>query len=133
MPFRIDLQGLSKEAILKFEGLPDNLSPKINKVMKGSYKKKSKRRIQGSGYVVESLEAALWSFYHGNDFRHAILEAVNLGRDADTTGAVCGQLAGAYWGKSGIPDTWLQKLTRSEEISSTAEKLISINSIPDET
>ena len=58
--------------------------------------------IGGSGYVVKSLEAALWAFHEAKDFREAVLRAVNLGDDADTTGAVCGQLAGACWGESGI-------------------------------
>jgi len=53
--------------------------------------------------VVKSLEAALWAFHDAKDFRQAVLRAVNLGDDSDTTGAVCGQLAGACWGKSGIP------------------------------
>ena len=53
--------------------------------------------------MVRSLEAALWAFHDAADFREAVLRAVNLGDDADTTGAVCGQLAGAYWGEPGIP------------------------------
>ena len=56
--------------------------------------------------MVKSLEAALWAFHDAKDFREAVLRAVNLGDDADTTGAVCGQLAGAYWGESGIPAGW---------------------------
>jgi len=50
------------------------------------------------------------------DFRDAVLKAVNLGDDADTTGAVCGQLAGAYWGKSGIPAEWLEGWARKDMI-----------------
>jgi ADP-ribosyl-[dinitrogen reductase] hydrolase len=68
--------------------------------------------IQGTGYVVRSLEAALWAFHHADDFRRAALRAVNLGHDADTTGAVCGQLAGACWGESGIPEAWRRGLAR---------------------
>jgi len=60
---------------------------------------------------VKSLEAALWAFHDANDFREAVLRAVNLGDDADATGAVCGRLAGAYWGESGIPEEWLDGLT----------------------
>ncbi len=72
-------------------------------VARGSFREKSPPEIQGSGYVVRSLEAALLAFHDAADFREAVLLAVNLGNDADTTGAVCGQLAGAYWGESGIP------------------------------
>jgi len=55
--------------------------------------------------VVKSLEASLWAFHDADTFEEAVLRAVNLGDDADTTGAICGQLAGAYWGESGIPES----------------------------
>ena len=70
--------------------------------------------IQGTGYVVKSLEAALWAVHAAEDFREAVLRAVNLGDDADTTGAVCGQLAGACWGESGIPGEWITGLARKD-------------------
>ena len=69
----------------------------------GSFREKQPPAIVGSGYVVKSLEAALWAFHSATDFRQAVLRAVNFG---DTTGAVCGQLAGACWGESGIPVEW---------------------------
>lgn len=59
---------------------------------------------------MRSLEAALWAFHDAVDFREAVLRAVNLGDDADTTGAVCGQFAGAYFGESGIPQEWRDRL-----------------------
>ena len=62
------------------------------------------------------LEAALWAFHNAQDLRQAVLKAVNLGDDADTTGAVCGQLAGAYWGESGIPSRWRENLARRDMI-----------------
>jgi len=65
---------------------------------------------------VKTLEAALWAFHNAQDFRQAVLKTVNLGDDADTTGAVCGQLAGAYWGESGIAAEWLEGLARLEMI-----------------
>jgi ADP-ribosyl-[dinitrogen reductase] hydrolase len=65
---------------------------------------------------VRSLEAALWAFHNAIDFREAVLRAVNLGDDADTTGAVCGQLAGAHWGERGIPPDWRQRLAGRELI-----------------
>ena len=79
------------------------LHPEIAEVAAGSFREKQPPEIVGCGYVVKSLEAALWAFHDAKDFREAVLRAVNLGDDADTTGAVCGQLAGAYWGESGIP------------------------------
>lgn len=118
------LQGLSKEEILNPTGIDFQLSDKLKNVLSGSYKLKKTKDIQGSGYVVESLEASLWAFYKSNSFEEAILEAVNLGRDADTTGAICGQIAGAFWGKSGIPEKWLKKLVKCDFIEDMALKLL---------
>ena len=67
--------------------------------------------------------AALWCFYNTDHFRDAILKAVNLGDDADTTAAVCGQIAGAYYGREGIPEAWVQRLTKRDLIESLAERL----------
>ena len=72
------------------------LAPKIAAVAAGSFKAKDPPAIRGSGYVVDCLEAALWAFHRSETFRDGALLAVNLGDDADTTGAVYGQLAGAY-------------------------------------
>ncbi len=65
--------------------------------------------------MVRSLEAALWSFYKTDSFEAAILKAANLGDDADTTAAICGQLAGAFYGESGIPKNWLDRLVMRQE------------------
>ena len=72
---------------------------------------------------MDSLEAALWCFTHTDSFREAILKAANLGDDADTTGAICGQIAGAYYGVEGIPEAWLEKLAMRERIEELAEGL----------
>ena len=92
------------------------LHPEVAEVADGSFRRKQPPEIVGSGYVVKCLEAALWAFHDAQDFRDAVLRAVNLGDDADTTGAVCGQLAGAYWGESGIPAGWRDGLARPEMI-----------------
>jgi ADP-ribosylglycohydrolase len=76
-----------------------------------------------SDYVVKSLEAALWAFYHTRSFKAGCLLAVNLGDDADTTGAVYGQLAGAFYGEGAIPGSWRSKLTQRHLIESLAERL----------
>ena len=75
--------------------------------------------------MVESLEAALWCFHHTDDFRGAVLQAVNLGDDADTTAAVCGQIAGAHYGVAGIPAEWLEGLDRAQQLRRTARLLYS--------
>lgn len=100
------------------------LHPAVAEVSAGSFRSKSPPEIVGSGYVVKSLEAALWAFHDANDFREAVLRAVNLGDDADTTGAVCGQLAGAYWGESAIPSAWRQQLARKDLLEQILDRLL---------
>jgi len=72
---------------------------------------------------VHSLEAALWCFWRTESFEDAILTAVNLGEDADTTAAICGQIAGAFYGVDAIPDGWLGKLAMREQIEELADRL----------
>ena len=85
------------------------LSPKIAEIAAGSFFRKQPPQIAGTGYVVKSLEAALWAFVHSDSFREGCLMAINLGDDADTTGAVYGQLAGAFYGEDQIPETLARK------------------------
>jgi ADP-ribosyl-[dinitrogen reductase] hydrolase len=105
------------------------LHPAIEEIAAGSFRRRSPPAIAGGGYVVRSLEAALWAFHAAKDFREAVLKAVNLGDDADTTGAVCGQLAGAYWGVDGIPPGWLSDLARREELEAAVRAIT--GSLPD--
>ena len=95
----------------------------IEAIARGSYRTKSEDDIRGSGYVVESLEAALWCFITTDTFEAAILRAANLGADADTTAAVCGQVAGAFYGEPGIPPRWLERLAMREEIAELADRM----------
>jgi ADP-ribosyl-[dinitrogen reductase] hydrolase len=92
------------------------LHPAVDEVAAGSFRRRSPPAIVGSGYVVKSLEASLWALHNADNFREAVLRAVNLGHDADTTGAVCGQLAGACWGVAGIPPEWLKGLAQRDEL-----------------
>jgi ADP-ribosylglycohydrolase len=100
------------------------LHPAIGAIAAGSFRTKQPPAIRGSGYVVDSLEAALWAFAHSDSFREGCLLAVNLGDDADTTAAVYGQLAGAYYGEHGIPAEWRAKLTMADAIGALAERLL---------
>ena len=85
--------------------------------------RKKESEIKSSGYVIDTLEAAIWSFVTTDSFEEAVLRAVNLGHDADTVGAVTGQIAGAYYGESAIPAHWLEKLYNYEYIKELAVKL----------
>jgi ADP-ribosyl-[dinitrogen reductase] hydrolase len=128
------LQGKSKEDILfSHHDLPfhtDNLAPKIKDIAEAAYREKNEESICGSGYVVASLEAALWCFLHTSDYQQAILKATNLGEDADTTAAVCGQLAGAYYGLKGIPEPWRDKVAKRDFIEELAVRLYDQRLIP---
>lgn len=116
------LTGLSKQDILANVGSYPEY-PEIDQIAKGAYLKKNVDAIQGSGYVVPALEAALWSFAVTENYRDAILTAVNLGDDTDTTAAICGQVAGAHYGLAGIPLEWVAKVTMREEILNLAERI----------
>lgn len=76
--------------------------------------------------MVQALEAALWAFATTDSFRDGALRAVNVGEDADTTGAIYGQLAGAHYGLDGIPDTWRARIARAEEILGLADRLLAL-------
>jgi ADP-ribosyl-[dinitrogen reductase] hydrolase len=122
--------GISKEMLLspEFVGLIEGkigrlLAPRIKEVAEGSYKRKQIQQISSSGYVVHSLEAALWAFYLSDTFKEGLLMVVNLGEDADTTGAIYGQLAGAFYGLSSIPKNWVQRLAEIDFIKKTAQQL----------
>ncbi|WP_410767713.1 ADP-ribosylglycohydrolase family protein [Fontibacillus sp. BL9] len=122
------LHGWSKEDILSDKPIKEfmgtaPLGPKVGEVLGGSYKDSEPPLIRGTGYVVKSLEAALWAFYKSNTYEEGVLLAVNLGEDADTTAAVYGQLAGAYYGFAAIPDHWVNKLAYGDLIEDLAEQL----------
>ena len=100
---------------------------KISAMSEGAWKNKLEPEIRGSGYVVDCLEAALWCFDQTSSYEQAVLAAANLGDDADTTAAVCGQIAGAFYGESGIPQHWLTKLAMATEIRELADRLEAAN------
>ncbi|MEQ4449844.1 ADP-ribosylglycohydrolase family protein [Kosakonia sp. YIM B13605] len=117
------LQGKSKrETLTDIAQLPEQEN--LRHIAEGRYLQKTRAEIFGTGYCVQSLEAALWCFAKGNDFEETILLATNLGDDADTTAAIAGQLAGAFYGISGIPQTWRDKLWQYEDIDTLARKLL---------
>ena len=115
------IHGESREQVLSPEWEPLNqlnaqkpLHPLVQEIAAGSFRQKLPPEIKGSGWVIQSLEAALWAFHDATSFEEAVLKAVNLGDDADTTGAICGQLAGAYWGESKIPQSLRSGLARRD-------------------
>ena len=120
------LGGQSKEAVLLDDADTFDGRRQIADIARGKYRDKSENTIRGSGYVVESLEAALWTFATTESFEDAILRAANLGDDSDTTAAICGQVAGAFYGEAGIPVRWLEKLAMRETITGLADQLYAL-------
>jgi ADP-ribosyl-[dinitrogen reductase] hydrolase len=125
------LQGAPKDELLSdhfgpapgfWEERP--LAPRIAEIAAGSFRRREPPEIRGTGYVVQSLEAALWAFDRGSSFRDGALMAVNLGEDADTTGAVFGQIAGAHYGEAGIPVEWRDRIAMGDLITSMAASLL---------
>lgn len=124
------LLGIDKERLLAARFSPvaglwerEPLCPEIDQIAGGSFRERMPPEIAGTGYVVQSLEAALWAFHHSSSFAEGALLAANLGHDADTTAAIYGQLAGAYYGAEGIPGAWCACLAQSDLIRSLAASL----------
>jgi ADP-ribosylglycohydrolase len=125
------LAGSSREAILAPDYPPLRaisreraLAPAIAEIAAGTFRHREPPEIRGSGYVVHTLEAALWAVHRARDFRDGLLRVVNLGEDADTTGAVYGQLAGALFGVEAIPRAWREQLVMREVIERYARSLL---------
>ncbi|HUG13662.1 MAG TPA: ADP-ribosylglycohydrolase family protein [Thermomicrobiales bacterium] len=83
--------------------------------------------LDASGYVLATLQSALWAVTAHDNLEQAVIAAVNLGQDADTTGAVAGALAGARWGLSAMPPRWLAVLDRQEELIALADGLLALS------
>ncbi len=122
--------GLSREQILHNNYEPamahflrNPLSGKVAEIAGGSFRTKQPPQVRGSGYAIHTLEAALWAFHRTDNFRDGALAVVNLGEDADTTGAVYGQIAGAYYGADSIPAEWVGKLAMRDLIEQRAAEL----------
>ena len=124
------LQGVDKQTLLSSGYCPveklwgrEPLAERVALVASGSFKDREPPDIRGKGYVVDALEAALWAFDRSDSFREGALLAVNLGDDADTTGAIYGQIAGAHYGAEAIPAVWRAKLAMADGITALADRL----------
>lgn len=122
------INGATRDALLKhLEALVEtDLHPEIANIVRGSFLYKQPPDIVGMGYVVPALEAALWAFFNTHDYRACVLAATNLGDDADTTAAIAGQLAGAFYGEQAIPAAWRAKLAMGDTIDKLATGLVTL-------
>ncbi|MGR5528517.1 ADP-ribosylglycohydrolase family protein [Vibrio alfacsensis] len=119
-----DRQTFLKTTLSDYLQYSSQCHPEIRVIAECEFFSKSRDSIKGTGYVVASLEAALWCFINSDCFEDGALLAANLGDDADTTAAIFGQLAGAYHGTSGIPSKWQSQLAWESQIRETAMWLI---------
>ena len=117
------ISGAPKETVLRARDWPGDAE--TARVAAGSWHRKHRDAISSSGYVLDTLEAALWCVDRTRSIEEALILAANLAGDADTVAAVTGQLAGALWGMSGAPAAWLDKLARRDRIESLAAELFS--------
>jgi len=115
------INGHDKQSVFSPHKLP--LSSRLLIINAGEYKQKARHEIRSSGYVVDTFEAAMWSVWNTDNFRDAILLAANLADDADSVAATAGQIAGALYGASGIPQEWLGKLAQRGRIENMACEL----------
>lgn len=123
------LQGQSKQEVISFQGdVYVNMGDRLEAIHRGDWQAKSRDEVQGSGYVVQALEASLWCIHHTDNYRDAVLMAANLGDDADTTAAICGQIAGAMYGASSIPEAWRARVYGRAELEGYADQLLELAS-----
>jgi len=104
--------------------LQDELHTELNaysRIFEENFLRISDDEINSSGYIVHSLEAAIWSVGHASTFKEAILKAVNLGEDTDTIAAITGALAGMCHQMEGIPTDWLNAIVKKQEIDNLIE------------
>lgn len=95
----------------------------FNRILKHDISGYAEDEIKSGGYVLHSLEASLWCFLNSESYAEAVLKAVNLGEDTDTTGAITGGIAGIYYGYENIPEEWIAELVRKDDIEKLCEKL----------
>jgi ADP-ribosyl-[dinitrogen reductase] hydrolase len=125
------LDGGDRRAVLDGEPLEllggERIHPKVAEVVDGSFLDLEPPDIRGGGYVVDALQAALWALRTTTSFEEGVLAAVNLGDDADTTGAIFGQLAGAIYGAEAIPSQWRERVFLHDEIVALADGLLDLS------
>ncbi|WP_020567771.1 ADP-ribosylglycohydrolase family protein [Neolewinella persica] len=111
----LSVMGEKKPSLAEYDAL--------EKLFKADFANLARTQVQGSGYVVHCLEAALWCLFNADSYREAVLKAVNLGQDTDTTACVVGAPAALRYGVEAIPANWLAALARREEIIDLGDRL----------
>ncbi|MHC5613867.1 MAG: ADP-ribosylglycohydrolase family protein [Nostoc sp.] len=96
--------------------------PHFGRVFSGEIAKLPVEEINSGGYVIDTLESSLWCLLNSSSYSEAVLKAVNLGGDTDTTAAVTGGLAGIYYGVENIPQKWMNQIARKQDIINLAAR-----------
>lgn len=109
-------------AYLRARHIDPNEIAKFNRLFTQNIVQVNENEIESSGYVLHTLEAAIWCLLNHNSFSSTVLSAVNLGGDSDTTAAVVGGLVGLIYGVENIPQAWSDSLARKEDIKQLCEK-----------
>ncbi len=120
------LKNKSKEYLLESSFKKLDLDKRVLDKVKGNYKFKEKKDIISDAFVLNTLEASLWSFYQTDNFAAAIKKAINLGGDTDTVAAVTGQMAGAFYGRKEILNKWINNLVKKKMIIQIITKLYQV-------
>ena len=105
------IDGVLRERLLGYKTIAD-------------WQRKNVDEIGSTGYVVDSLEAALWAFFSTDSFRDGAITVVNLGDDADTVGAIYAGLAGAFYGSNAIPTEWLALMRGMEMVEDVVQRFL---------
>ncbi|HYW20198.1 MAG TPA: ADP-ribosylglycohydrolase family protein [Nodularia sp. (in: cyanobacteria)] len=116
------LQGLEKIQSVYVEREYILEKPHFHRIFSGEIAKIPVEEINSGGYVIDTLESSLWCLLNSSSYSETVLKAVNLGGDADTTAAVTGGLAGIYYGVENIPQEWMNKIARKQDIIKLAER-----------
>lgn len=123
---KLEIYNELKSTITIFLESEEDLTPEITtyeRILSGDIYTLEESDILSSGYVVHALEASIWCFLTTTNYKDAVLKAVNLGRDTDTTAAITGGLAGLLYGFDSIPIHWTENIAKSKEIKQLAERL----------
>ena len=106
--------------------IPEDELNDFDRILSGKIVKLPMKKLSSSGYVISTLEAALWCCYNTGCYKEAVLKAVNLGNDTDTVGAVTGAIAGLMYGYESIPKDWIKKLALVDDIRDLSDSFITL-------
>lgn len=110
------------EAVERYYATEEEIPPVLDKDSLMDYVSFNREDIESTGYVVHSLVASVWCLWNSSSYEEAVLKAVNLGADTDTTGAITGSLSGIWYGMENIPTEWLNELKNSRGIMAICER-----------